>query len=340
MDGRHKERTPRGRLGAAWKGLVPVGVATAAALVIGGGMDVVHRHRIAEETEHAAKPAAKKQRTEPRFVVGVRTPGTAVVVRDVRTGEDVGLPVAASNGRRFQRIASAGERSYIVASYAARKVTFQRLKLEKDGRPKELSELPKATVAGASTAWSDLAVTPDGKTLAYVTYRGARARVDVVSLSGGARKTWTTRAAGRVGSLSWAGGRLSFVWTPYRRVNGRATALGHQVRVIDTAAPSGDLKASKPVLKLPKGTGVAVISKDGRTVVTGVPQRTQIAFQAYSTETGRPTKVLWRQDAAGRLARLVPDRTGGHLLASVSDGHLYAQGTRALPGKDLADAAW
>lgn len=332
MNGRRK--TPAG--GTAWKGLFPVGVAAGLALVVGGGLDVVDHRQRAEKKEHAASAAAKSEPTSPRFVVGVRAAGTALVVRDVRGG-DVGLPVAAPPGRRFHRVASV-KNGYVVSSYAARRVTFERLELEDDGRPKDLEEIPRATLSGVSGAYSDLAVGQDGDRIAYVTYRGAASRVDVVSARTGDRKAWTARIPARISGLSWAGDTLAFVWNPLRKVDGKVTEVRHQLRTLDTNAPSGDLKVSKPVLDLPAGT-TAILARDGRTIITGTARNAQISVQAVSITTRRPTKVLARQASAGRVARLDTDPTGGHLLVSATDGRLYAEGA-ALPGTDLIDATW
>ncbi|MEU8796329.1 hypothetical protein [Spirillospora sp. NPDC048819] len=334
MDDRREER-PRGTRLGSWRGLVPLGAAAAAALFIGGGVDVVQRHQRADEKPREAKAAAEAKRTEPRFVVGVTTSGTALVVRDIDTGADVGLPVAAPQGRRFQRVAAAKDGSYVVASYADRKVTFQRLLLDEDGRPKDLQDLPKATVPGVSTPWSELAVSPDGGQVAFVTYKGARSRVDVVSVATGTHKVWTTKSSGRVGSLSWSGATLSFVWSPVRSVDGDFKETGHQVRTLDTGGAAGDLKLSKPVLTLPKGSTTAILT--GRTIVAGIVKDSQLSLQAY-TLAGQPTKVLWRQEVKGELTGLDAAHTGGRLLATAGD--LYTRGAPAVPGEDLADAAW
>ncbi|MGP4024399.1 hypothetical protein [Actinomadura sp. 3N407] len=334
MDDR-REDPPRGTILGSWRGLVPIGVAAAAALFIGGGVDVVHRQQRADEKPHEAQPAAEAKRTEPRFVVGVTASGTALIVRDIHTGADVGLPVAAPQGRRFHRVAAVKDGSYIVASYADREVTFQRLHLDEDGRPKDLQDLPKATVPGVSTKWSELAASADGGTIAYVTYKGARSRVDVVSAATGTHKVWTTQASGRVGSLSWSGATLSFVWSSVRSVGGDLKETDHQVRTLDTGGAAGDLKLSKAVLNLPKGTTTAILS--GKRIVAGVVKDSQLSLQAY-TLAGEPAEVLWRQKVKGELTGLDTAHTGKRVLATAGD--LYTQGVPAVPGEDLADAAW
>ena len=340
MDGKHKEPGPGSWIGAAVQGLVPVGVAAAVAIAIGAGVDVVHRHQKSGEKERSARPAAEQDRTAPRHVVAIREPGNALVVRDVRTGNDVGLAVASPAGQRFQRVAAAGDGTFVVAAAGAGKVTFQRLRLGEDGGPAELTPLPKAVVTGTSTAWSDLAVAPDGDRIAYVTYRpGGLGRLEVVSASTGERKTWTTTTPARVSSLSWAGSTLGFVWSPTRRVGGR---IVHQVRTIDTAsAPSGDLKTSKAVLKLPDGSGgAAVLGKDGRTVVAGVAKDAQLTVQSFAAGTGGPGGVLWRQKAAGQAKSVTADHAGEHFLVLAGDGRLLIDGAAPLPAEDVLDAAW
>ncbi|TDD79025.1 hypothetical protein E1293_24550 [Actinomadura darangshiensis] len=323
-DGRRED--PGTRLGS-WKGLVPLGVAAAAALFIGGSVDVVHRHQRAADKEHDAKPAAKAEQTEPAYIVGITEPGTALLVRDVESGANVGLPVAAPEGRRFQRVAAVKDGSYVVASYGDRKVTFQRLHLDDDGRPKNLKPMPKAVVPGASTAWSDLAVSPDGDHLAYVTYKGTRARVDVVSSSTGTHKVWTTKLRARVGSLSWSGTTLSFVWSP-------VGSEKHQVRTLDTNAAVGDLKVSKAVMTLPKGSSNAVLTRNG--LVTGIQKNSQLTLQTFTLQ-GKPAKTLWTQKVKGSLTGLDIAHTGSGFMATATD--LYAKDI-AVPAQDLADAAW
>ncbi|MES9603689.1 hypothetical protein [Actinomadura sp. NPDC000929] len=325
-DGRRED--PGNRLGS-WKGLVPLGVAATAALLIGGGVDMVHRHQRAADEEHEAKPAAKAEKTGPEFIVGVTQKGASLLVRNVRTGANVGLPVAAPQGRRFHRVAALKDGSYILATPGPRDVTFQRLRLD-DGRPKDLKPLPNAIVPGVSTVWSDLAVTPDGAQLAYVTYKGASARVDVVTPETGVHKVWTTRLRARVGSLSWSGTTLSFVWSPVG--TGK-----HQVRTIDTSGAAGDLKSSKAVMPLPKGSFNAVMSRDGTSLIAAIAKSSEVTLQTFTVQ-GTPAKTLWTLKVKGAPTGLDIAHNGRDVI--VTAGDLYAQGVPTVPAGDLADAAW
>lgn len=341
MGRRQKDPAPGSWVVEVRKRVIPLSVAAGAALFVAAGLDVVHRHQSASDEKYAAaKPASKSASTEPRFVVGVRDGGDGLVVRDVRNRRSVGLPVAAPEGRRFQQVAAAKGGTYIVGVSSSRGVEFQRLRLEKDGRPKALEYIPNTGVPGISTPFSDLAVNPDGDRLAYVTYRGTASRIDVVSVSTGNRKTWTSSAPARISSLSWAGDTLSFVWNPLRMVGGKLTEVRHQVRALDTKIPDGDLKLSKAVLTLPKGASAALLNRDGRTLMAGVVQNGELSVQAYAVGTGKPANTLWKQKVESPIVRLAVDRTGEHVLAASSDGRLYAKGIPGMSAADLVDAAW
>src|SRR5918992_1215984 len=48
-----------------------------------------------------------------------------------------------------------------------------------DGRPAALTALPRVRVPGASTTWSDMAVSQDGGTIAYASYRTASRKLAI-----------------------------------------------------------------------------------------------------------------------------------------------------------------
>ncbi|MFD0898851.1 SMP-30/gluconolactonase/LRE family protein [Actinomadura sediminis] len=329
MDGRHgkHEGPARGSWAReAWRGLVPIAVATGAVLVIGGGFDVLERHHGAAKSR-SAKAAADAGPAAPGLVAGVVADGSALVVRDTGTGADTGLPIAPPPGRRFTRVASGPDGSFVVASAGGGRVTFHRLNLDDDGRAEALVPLPEAVVPGESAEWSDLAVASDGR-IAYVTYEGKRGTIAVVEPGTGARKSWPAASQGRVGGLSWSGDALSFVWTAAGKT---------QVRTIDTAASAGDLKSSETVATLPSGTAAAFLRPDGTTIVTGRVQDANLVLQAYSP-TGEPGQILWKHPIKGApTVRALDPAENGALLALAGD--LYGP-AGPLPGKDLADAAW
>ncbi|OLT27302.1 hypothetical protein BJF79_01455 [Actinomadura sp. CNU-125] len=327
MDGRHETREEPAR-GSWLRGLVPIAVAAGLVAVIGGGFDVLER-RYGAEQARSAKAASDAEQTAPRFAVGVVADGSALVVRDTGTGADTALPVAPPPGRRFTSVESAPDGTYIVASSGGGTATFQRLRLDDDGRPEELAPIPKATIPVADARPSArlrpaLAVTPEGDRLAYVSFDGGRARVDVLALDTGARKRWTTTLTGVVGSPSWSGDTLAFVWTG-------SAARESQVRTIDTAAPVADLKHSKALLKLPSGVSTAILRPDGTTIVTGAVRQTRLTIQTYAS-TGKPQQTLWEHQTQGQSQLTALDPAENGALIALAGASTPATATRS-PGR-------
>jgi len=323
-------------------GTGPVLLAVAFALVVAVGVDVINDRQDAKPAKKATaqKAAETSGKVAPRFLVAVRRSGDAAVVRDVQTGEEVGVGVAAPQGQRWHQVASAGDGSYILSAYASGRITFHRLTLTSKGAPQELTQLPGLLVQGVSTARSDMAVSADGKQIAYLAYAPGTSRIEVVSTDGARRKQWTTRLPGRISSLSWAGDTLSFVWTTTR-----GTAVRRQVRTLDTTAAGGDLRASKPVLVLPAGGTAAVLSRDGRAVVAGVRSPAALTLQEFSVATGKPTKVVWtrKADRAGEISALSRHPESGRLLAAGTRELVYPgpdEEVRGLPAAGYTDVAW
>lgn len=88
---------------------------------------------------------------------------------------------------------------------------------------------------------------------------------------------------------------------------------------------------------LPKGATNAVLSRDGRSVITGAVKNSELTLQAYTLQ-GKPARTLWTQKVKGALTGLDIAHTSNSLIATAGD--LYAQGVAAVPGEDLADVAW
>jgi hypothetical protein len=105
--------------------------------------------------------------------------------------------------------------------------------------------------------------------------------------------------------------------------------------MLDTKGADGNLKVSKAVMTLPKGSSNAVVH--GKTIVAGTVAKSQLTVQSF-TLAGKPVKVLWRQKVAGPLTDIDPAVPGGTIM--VTAGDLYVLGSPAVPAKDLADATW
>jgi hypothetical protein len=350
MDGKHKNARSESGLIAAWREwIAPVAVAGALALAVAGSVDLVHRsHEKPPSTQTDKQTVLSAQkRSAPGFVVAVRRPGTAVVVRDITSGRVVDATMPPPAGERYHQVAAGPDGTYIVSSYGPGRVAFHRLRLSGHGRAAGFTPLPRA-LTGVSTAWSDMAVSPDGGRIGYVTYQGATPRVEVLSLTTGAHRGWTTALKGRISGLSWSGDTLSYVWAPLS-APGRTPAAG-QVRSLDTTRTGGDLRSSRAVLSLPRGGEIAVMGRDAKTVVTGVSDQsgtTITAITGFTTagaqQTGPQSRTVRRLPGSHGLAGLVLDHTGRYLLAVTGDGGMYADSAREVPriaGSDFTDVAW
>jgi hypothetical protein len=358
MDGEHENEVAQPGLSAVWREwIAPVAVAGAVALALAGTIELIDdggttaKAEGAKKAEHGAdRPAtqplqAATRGAAPGFVVAVQRSGAAVVVRDIASGATIDETLPPPAGQRFHQVAAAPDGSYLLSGYRQRRVAFYRLRLSGAGRARAFTPLPRA-ISGVSTTWSDMAVSADGDRVAYVTYEGKTGRITVISLRSGAHRTWRASANGRLGSLSWAGNTVSFVWTPSGGAAGNR-AGGSEVRLLDTTRPGGDLRVSRTVLRLPGGGLAAVISRDGRSIVTGTNDRSRVALAAFSAATGRQVRVLRRfpagATAAAGVTTLALDGTGRYVLAATGDGRLYAGSTPAaarLSAADVADLAW
>lgn len=318
----------------------PVVVAVLAVLLVAAAMDFIHGRADGKDDKPAAAEASAETAAKdaaPRFVVGVRRSGDALVVRDARTGAQVGVDIAAPVGRRFHQIASAGEGTFVVSSYASGQVTFHRLALTPDGLPRSLTPLEGLQVRGVSTGRSDMAVSPDGRRIAYLVYGQGVSRIEVVSADAAAQRRWTSRSTGRITNLAWSGDALSFVWS-----TGGGSTVRRQVRTLDVNAPSGDLRVSKALLPLPAdATTVALVRGDA--VVAGIQRGATLSLQEFSVQTRQPTREWWTVGTARSPVALVRASVGEEVLLLSADGLAHgAPGGKAhaIPVEDCVDVAW
>jgi hypothetical protein len=299
---------------AGW--LAPLAAAAAVLAVLAGSLAVTrglsHRHPAARPNALSKAPAVDGGAI-PRYYVTLQ-PGplsegsTRAVVRATATG----AALAAVRPPRSYSIltwvsAAADDRSFVLsaqpktkASYAA--TAFFLLRLDPAAGTAKLTRL---AIPGVPASWqvTGLALSPDGSKLA-VALQGTTtktAAIQVVDLSTGARREWTS-VSGLVTTdelganpLSWtADGRtLAFDYEPRARLN-------VEVRLLDTAARSSSLESARAAVtfvKWPGGSvaGAALITPDGtRIVAAAVLSSAKLEFHAYSVRTGKLVAVLGR----------------------------------------------
>jgi hypothetical protein len=226
----------------------------------------------------------------PRFYVtvwivsGGPTGGaTSLIVRDTASGKVVGR-LDPPRGEGFRSLAApAGDSTFVtpVGSNSGCTSQLYQFTLNRQGQPGPLVPL-HITVPGNYSEFGDLAVTPDGRTIAYATYLCGRGggEVGVINLATRHVRVWSTsdpmQPAGL--SLSADGSLLAYDTLP-------------GARILNTSAPAGPLQERSRIVS--RTAGWAALTADGAslylcTTSTSSPAATRgtVTYGTYSIETG------------------------------------------------------
>jgi hypothetical protein len=211
---------------------------------LAGSAPVLDEH--GQQTPRSVAPSAPA-RGVPRFYVTDEPDSgphaNQLVVRDSQTGKIVGA-VAPPSRQAFGAVAAtAGDRTFVAAVMPAYlppcASQLYQFRLSNSGQPGPLVALHVA-VPGIFNETDTLAVTPDGRTIAYATYQCGQGQQDygVIDLATRHVRVWTgSSSAFPVGlSLSADGRLLAFA------------DLGGPARILSTAAPAGPIVARSRVL--------------------------------------------------------------------------------------------
>lgn len=135
---------------------------------------------------------------------------------------------------------------------------FYRLHLSRSGHPGPLVALP---IPAQTQSLSGLAVSPDGSEVAVSTLGSARrtgSKIGVFSLATGAGRQWVWPGHGYIGPITiGVGFGTGMSWEANNRtlLFEETTSIRHgwtqQLRLLDTAAPSGSLTAASTRLPIP-----------------------------------------------------------------------------------------
>jgi hypothetical protein len=248
------------------------------------------------------------------LIASVRESGTGRVTGSVvvpRVDDWSGLPevyvAAAADDRMFVIAVVQG----VVPNYL-----FFRLTVGADGGLAALTALPAYRIdPGAYYDYSpNIALSPDGTELALplnYSRQGyqTRSAIEVVNLSTGATRTWTTPVATgyRPGGPTWINDRtLVFPWLRSPQTpSGGSTIAG--IRQLDTGVPGRDLLATRlTTFPAPISAESALVTADGRYLVAAAcpgeisarytrPQPVSVA--EYSAADGRLDRSLGTQIA-------------------------------------------
>jgi len=180
----------------------------------------------------------------PRFFVTVYVPPVGgvdyIVVRDTATGEVTGR-INPPGGTVFAGLAAtAGDRTFITTidpDTGCRPVQLYQFRLNHSGMPGPLQPLHIAVPGGISQGEGDLAITPDGETIAY-DMRGCTAagqgEVGVISLATRQARAWAVPPGNPISSQI-----MDVSLSADGRLLGFATFSG--TRVLATSAPPGSV---------------------------------------------------------------------------------------------------
>jgi hypothetical protein len=266
----------------------------------------------------------------PYFVtLAIQRPAEPAVVTEALTGKVLAILHPPAGGTRFIGVAAAGDdHTFVLAAKEpnAPATRFYEVRLSASGHPDPLVLLPVAALAYDGA----FALSADGSKLAIATATGKTAAIEIVSLATGAVRL-RKAASGHVSDLSWAGDRLlAFQWWDGSR-SPRVAQARSGVRLLDTAAPGGDLLASRLVIhqvartRLGNFTGLAypLISADGSrlfaTMLSGRPTEPRAKVVEFSAPSGRALRVVTpARDESGMgswCGVLWTDPSGAHAAA-------------------------
>jgi hypothetical protein len=307
-----------------WPGwLAPVAAATAVIGVVVASLGisgVILRHSAGTG---AAQSAGAFADVPPYFVALSETRGRAVVVATA-TGAVLGTVTPPGSGTAFTRVAATDDgRTFVFAASGVNQgpVKFYRLALDGSGHPGPLAALPIAPVTGTL---SGLALSPDGSNLAVslLPQQGqSGSKVQVFSLATGAGRDWAWPGRATVSVGSGGGGANSWTADSRTLLVLVTTQTRHgwpgQFRLLDTAAPAGNLQASSTQIPIPRNEvgwqhgnsghrilGIPLITGDGTKLVTPFfhliagPKVFGFTITAFSARTGKPVQVIYQRQTA------------------------------------------
>lgn len=269
----------------------------------------------------------------PRYFVALPPAPGRAVVGATATGAVLGTVAPPKPYPVFTRVAAAGDgRTFVLAAGARpvvgkdiltpRPVKFYRLTLDRSGHPGRLVPLP---MPPETVTITDLALSPDGSKLAVSLLpvrRQKEPRIQVFSLTTGAGREWVWPGRGTIGEISLfvAAGGGSNSWEANNRtllfqVTTRTkTGSPGQLRLLDTAAPAGSLRASSTQIPVPSAyvgwthtnathriIGIPLITGDGTKLIapffhlSAPPNVFGFTITEFSVRTGKPVQVLYHR---------------------------------------------
>jgi hypothetical protein len=202
-------------------------------------------------------------------------------------------------------------------------MTFYRLVLDRSGHPGRLTALP---ISPETEIITGLALSRDGSKLAVAVQpvnSRSSATIQVFSLASGAGREWTWPGTGTIGQIpvfvisgemSWGADNRTLLFEHTARYG---TKVITQLRLLDTAAPAGSLRAASTRVPIPSAEfggngggkanhppfqidGTPLMTADGANFVASTDQHVAppkilvFTLTEFSVRTGKPVQVLYR----------------------------------------------
>jgi hypothetical protein len=300
--------------------LAPVAAALAVLAVIAGvRLTVDDRPAVPSRITPAVTAAAPAAPVPPYYVAANLHTQAKAWIYDSVTGQVLGK-LAVAGQLPVDIAAAADDRDFAIVFhdlYRPAFTTFMRLTLGDDGKPASFQRL--RVPLAANTSLSDIALSPDGQTLALALViepsnaaieknpkaeETATTEIELVSLRTEATRTWAAAPGVGIGDLSWGRGGQTLAFLAGGR-GGPPNDSPGQVRVLNVSRPPGALMASSTPVRLRTAGGRVQsmqVTDNGAEVIAWVrmpshPAKTgrgTLVLAEFSTRTGQQLRVFSR----------------------------------------------
>ena len=232
-------------------------------------------------------PPGQSEAGMPRYYVTLERGSPAGQVRASATGKTLAIvPLPHWSDPKLSAIAaSPNDRTFVVTLGSATQTRFYRLRIGSGGRSARLTSLAIPPLP-AGTYVDGIAVSAGGSSLAVAIQRESESpatpsqyathgAIEVISLTTGAVRTWTTGLRGSPANVSWAKDdhELAFSWQDDGPGSGSVRTDNSGLWQLDVTAPGSNLLSGRRLLPASVGDDEidsAVLTPDGSTVIASV----------------------------------------------------------------------
>ena len=277
-------------------------------------MGPVPRPVLGNTASRGVPTSASSASAPPQFYVTFA--GGPLTVRDTSTGKIVGRVSAPPEGSGFGTVtAPAGDRTFVATVLYSQSHTctsqLYQFTLNSHGQPGPLTSM-HITIPGNFAEIKTLAITPDGRTIAYDSLQcgASQGEIGIINLATRQVKIWTTYG-------------FDFTWALSLSPDGRQLAFSAEdggAWVLNTSAPAGPV--SKRDRTMSRTAGWAMLAADGAKLYTCsvlphqqmVPSRGSVTYDADSLASGNQQVIASWQNLPDPQCWASVDPSGGYLL--------------------------